>query len=230
MTTDETAYAAQPGDLFACWGNDWQSMAISLRTSSLRGPWELRWGPSHIAIACPRWYPYHTQPSWWESTSLCDRECLEACRRVSGVQVHHIADRLLDYLCDGGRVRVYRLTEIDRLTPDETRRLRDLLGLGLQDDDEDGSPYDMKGALVSGTRILRKFVAWKNQLDKVFCSELVAAVLQRLGRLCRENPSSFTPAQLLRRLLTEGTYQPCAELRLATDWTLKSTSLLPKDS
>lgn len=88
----------------------------------------------------------------------------------------------------------------------------------------------MKGALVSGTRILRKFVAWKNQLDKVFCSELVAAVLQRLGRLCRENPSSFTPAQLLRRLLTDGTYQPCAEVRLAPDCTLMSISLLPQDS
>ena len=218
-------YEPKTGDIFACWGGDWLSRGISLETSSLMGPREVRWAPSHVAIACPRWYPHdHLGCFWWESTSLIDRPCLEAGRSVAGCQVHHIRDRLIDYVRSGGRVSVYRLTEFDCLTEEEQRHLRALLGQCVGDrHDEDQQPvkYDTAGALCSGTRIVRRFTLWRNQLDSLFCSELLAAVLQRLGRLCRQNPSSFTPAQLMRRLLTEGTYRLHTTFDGPSDWRLR---------
>lgn len=207
----EPDYIPQAGDLFACWGGDWLSRAISLETSSLLGPTPMRWGPSHVAIACPRWFPlHHLQCYWWESTTLTQRPCLEADRPVSGCQVHPIVSRLHDYTRGGGRVSVYRLTEFDALTERDVTQLRALLGQCVGDvDDTKRQPvtYDTAGALCSGTRIIKRFTLWRNQRDTLFCSELLAAVLQRLGRLCRQNPSEFTPAKLMRKLLTEGTYQ-----------------------
>ena len=204
-------YAPQPGDVFACWGADPLSRAISLETSSLFGPSGMRFGPSHVAIACPRWFPHdHRVCYWWESTTLASEPCLEAGHIVSGCQVHEIEARIREYASGGGCVSVYRLTRFDALTATETRQLRNLLGetVGCSGDTpRDPVTYDTAGALCSGTRLIRRFTLWHNQLEELFCSELLAAVLQRLGRLCRQNPSSFTPAKLLRRLLTEGTYQ-----------------------
>ena len=216
-------YRPQAGDLFACWGTDWISRGISLETSSLIGP--VRWAPSHVAICCPRWFPRdHMRNFWWESTTLAPRPCLEAGREVSGCQVHEIRDRLRDYVSAGGRVIVYRLTEFDALSEQEVNLLRSMLGQCVGDaDDEERQPvtYDTAGALCSGTRIVRRLSIWRNQLDSLFCSELLAAVLQRLGRLCRENPASFTPARLLRRLLSEGTYRQHTEFSCPEDWRLQ---------
>jgi hypothetical protein len=207
-------YIPEPGDVFACWGSDWISRGISLPTSSLIGPRGVRWAPSHVAIACPRWYPHHERCFWWESTSLTDRTCLESGKEVSGVQVHEISGRLHDYVNPGGRVSVYRLTKFDVLTSPEVSELRKFLGDCLAENAETESvPYDTKGALISGTRLIRRITLWRNQLDTLFCSELLAAALQRLGLMCRENPSWFTPARLMRRLLIQGTYHLHTEFR-----------------
>ena len=50
--------------------------------------------------------------------------------------------------------------------------------------------------------LLRRF----RDLHEVFCSELIAATLQRLCRLNREDPTRFNPGRLVRRLIHEGTY------------------------
>lgn len=217
-------YEPKAGDIFACWGRDFVSRAISLETSSLFGPSDVRFAPSHVAIACPRWFPRdHRRCFWWESTSLTHRECLEAGRVVSGCQVHDIVDRLRDYCETGGRVAVYRFTEFDALTEAEVQQLRTLLGKCVgdaEDDERQPVTYDTAGALCSGTRIVKRFTFWRNQLDSLFCSELLAAVLQRLGRLCRENPSTFTPGRLLRRLLGEGTYRLHTEF-VQGDWRIE---------
>ena len=217
------SYEPQAGDVFACWGADWVSRGISVETSSVFGPWQFRWAPSHVAIACPRWYPNHKTCYWWESTTMAKRACLEAEAPVSGCQVHPIVGRLQDYLFSGGRVNVYRLTEFDRLTDNETQQLRNMLGQVIGDADSAAKPitYDTAGALCSGTRIVKRFTLWRNQLDALFCSELLAALLQRLGRMCRENPSGFTPAGLMRRLITAGTYQHLTTFSCAEDWRLR---------
>ena len=225
MTAHAPDYIPQAGDVFACWGSDLMSKVISLETSSPLGPAQMRWAPSHVAMACPRWFPrHHLECYWWESTTMTQRHCLEAEQPVSGCQVHRIRERLQDYVFAGGNVSVYRLTEFDSLTSHEVMQLRALLGQCVGDgEDLDRRPvtYDTAGALCSGTRVVRRFSAWRNQLDSLFCSELLAAVLQRLGRLCRENPSAFTPARLLRRLLSEGTYRLHTEFHDSEDWRIR---------
>lgn len=201
-------FRAQPGDIFACWGTDFVSRFISFETSSLRGPRGLRFGPSHVAIAAPRiGWQFGPECYWYESTTLAPRACLQAGRRVSGAQVHSVAGRIGDYVNSGGTVVVYRLTEIDALTEEEIRSLVGMLSRFLGDEDSGPVTYDTVGALCSGTRYVRRWTAWRNQLDNLFCSELIAAVLQRLSRLCRRNPADYTPARLLRALVTQGTYQ-----------------------
>lgn len=220
----QSEYVPNAGDIFACWGHDLVSFGISLETASLFGPRHFRWAPAHVAIACPRFYPNHKTCYWWESTTLAKRPCLEAEAPVSGCQVHQITSRIQDYVSAGGRVAVYRLTEFDSLTPPEIHQLRMLMGMVIgdgQNTQKQPITYDTAGALCSGTRILKRFSLWRNQLDTLFCSELLAAVLQRLGRLCRENPSKFTPAGLMRRLVASGTYQHLTEFTCPEDWRLR---------
>jgi hypothetical protein len=119
-----------------------------------------------------------------------------------------------DYLQSHGRVSVYRLTDFDTLAKDRVRELRLFLTECLPDDDDpDSIPYDTRGALISGTHFIRQVTLWRNQLDTLFCSELLAAALQRLTLMCRENPSWFTPARLMRRLITQGSYSLHTEFR-----------------
>lgn len=207
-------YYAHPADIFACWGTDPLSRAISLHTARVTGP--VRWGPSHVAIACPRNDTGHSRCYWWESTGLASRQCLASEQRVRGCQVHVIRDRLQDYTQAGGTVCVYRLSPLDALTEDQTRLLFRMLSSFVGGDTMRHVAYDTKGAMLSGTRLLRRVLLGKNQLNTMFCSELLAAVLQRLGLICRQNPATYTPARLIRRLLRDGTYTYTATLSLAT--------------
>lgn len=221
MNTDEL-YTPQPGDIFACWGSDLVSSIISLSTSLPCGPRGVRWAPSHVAIACPGWYPEHDRCFWWESTSLTNRPCLQAGKRISGVQCHDITDRMVDYVQSGGRVSVYRLSRFDALNRSDVISLRTFFGECLAGEKQrDVIPYDTKGAIVSGTRFLRRLIGWHNQLESMFCSELLAAVLQRLNLMCRDNPAEFTPGQLMRQLIRSGTYLQHTQFTSLQDWRLR---------
>ena len=191
----------EPGDIFACYGRDWISRLISLETACLWAPKGLRVSPSHVAIVGK----HHGRPVWIESTTLSDRPCLVNGHTVNGCQLHDIDDCIQDYIARGGRIELYRLSEIDRLSPDEIRTLNAIL-IGFFVTKQVG--YDYGGALISGTRIARRLNLFsRKRLDDVFCSELIAAVLMRLGRLSRSNPTRYNPGRLLRTLVNEGTYR-----------------------
>lgn len=199
--TNPAEFPFQPGDLAACFGRDWVSRSISFGTASLWAPKRLRIGPSHVAMLCD----HRGAPVWIESTTLCPHPCVIQGVPTSGVQAHFPQDRIRDYIDDGGRVDVYRLSGIDRLSRTEAEMLSRILikhfiGRFVR--------YDTGGALLSGTRLLKRtrFFPGAN-LDELFCSELVAAVLMRLGRMNRANPTRYNPACLLRELVREGTYQ-----------------------
>lgn len=121
------------------------------------------------------------------------------------MQSHLPEHRIGDYINDGGRVDIYRLTAIDRLSQTETTLLSRILlnhFLGRL------IAYDTGGALLSGTRLFKWSRLFpKAELNQLFCSELVAAVLMRLGRMNRANPTRYNPATLLRQLVRVGTYQ-----------------------
>ena len=109
-----------------------------------------------------------------------------------------------DYLEQGGRVVRYSLTPINTLTTLETHLLMKILINHFVCARVD---YDLGGALISGTRVWQLLHSFPGaDLDRLFCSELVSAVLQRLGRLNRANPTRHNPARLLRQAVRQGVY------------------------
>lgn len=202
-------YRPQAGDIFACYGTDLISRGISIETSLtswLTGPNGLRLSPSHVAMASHRLAPDDSDHFWFESTSLSGRQCLEAERPVAGVQVHRIRDRILDYVRPGGHVDVYRLTKLDELRIDEQTYLRHYLMQFAGSAVREPTCYDTAGAIFSGTRILRRLPFSRANLEQLFCSEFLAAVLQRLCRMTRDNPAKYDPGRLMRSLVRQGTY------------------------
>jgi hypothetical protein len=140
------------------------------------------------------------QPSTllFESTTLCDEPCSLAGRRISGVQAHDPRSRIATY---PGRVALVRLTPAWRLTEQEVARLHDWLFAVASE------PYDLRGALLSGTRLFKWTALMPYpDLDSLFCSELCAAALMRLHRMPLANPSLYNPASLVRELRRCGTY------------------------
>jgi hypothetical protein len=188
-----------PGDLFACYGRDFVSRAVSLATFFPWAPPGLRVGPSHVAIVAE----HGGELLWIESTTLAHRPCCIQRLTVAGVQAHSPADRVNDYLAEGGAVELFRLVEIESLARTEAALLSHIL---VDHFLRASLPYDLRGALLSGTRVFQ----WSRlfpgaDLQQLFCSELVAAVYMRLGRLPRGNPTRYNPARLLRAIVRHGT-------------------------
>ncbi len=134
----------------------------------------------------------------FESTTLCDEPCLLTGRCVQGVQAHDPAERIASY---HGTVARLRLARAWRLNSHEIGILHEwLLNVASE-------PYDLRGALVSGTRLFKWSALMPYpDLESLFCSELCAAALMRLHRMPLENPSAYNPASLVRVLRRCGTY------------------------
>jgi hypothetical protein len=189
----------KPGDIAACYGRDPVSRCIRWMTASPLAPAGLRLGPSHVAVITR----HQGELLWLESTTLSGRPCRIQQRPITGVQAHTPAERINDCLAAGGAVALYRLVEIESLSKLEatllSRILIDHFLLG-------STHYDLSGALLSGTRVFQWTRLFpRADLQQLFCSELVAAVLMRLGRLPRGNPTRYNPARLLRTLVRHGT-------------------------
>lgn len=193
----------EPLDIAACYGTGFTAKAISYGTASLLAPPRLKIGPSHVATFCE----YQQRMVWIESTTLCPHPCEITGRPINGCQAHHPETRIADYLADGGRVDLYRLSPIEKLSKEERELLSRILirhFVGRE------VTYDLGGALLSGTRLFKRTRLLPSaDLNELFCSELVAAVCMRLGRMNRSNPTQFNPACLLRELVRNGTYQFC---------------------
>jgi hypothetical protein len=191
----------QPLDIAACYGTGFTAKAISYGTASLLAPPRLKLGPSHVAVLCE----FHGSPVWIESTTQSQHPCAILGYPVDGCQAHLPEDRLRDYVARGGHVDLYRLSPVDRLSQSESELLTEILVrhfIGRR------ITYDLGGALISGTRLFKRTrLLPAADLNELFCSELIAAVLMRLGRLNRANPTRYNPACLLRELVRQGTFQ-----------------------
>lgn len=201
----------EPGDLAACHGADWTSWGIRCVTASVIAPRRLRLGPSHVAILGT----WRDEAVWLEATTLATRPCLVRDRVVNGAQAHRPEERLREYVAGGGWVDFYRLTPVNRLSAQESRLLTRIL---LNHFVEPGVDYDYGGALLSGTRWFQATKLFPGaDLNQLFCSELVAAVVMRLNRLNHSNPTRYHPARLLRELVTTGKYQFVRTIRSEGD-------------
>lgn len=191
----------EPLDIAACYGTDWTSNAIRFGTASLFAPPRLRVGPSHVAVLCR----HEGRMVWVESTTLCRHPCVIRGERFNGCQAHDPSNRIADYVNAGGRVDLYRLAPIESLSADESDLLTSIL---IRHFVRGQVQYDMGGALISGTRLFKATRLLPDaDLNKLFCSELIAAVCMRLNRMNRRNPTRYNPACLLRELVRTGTHR-----------------------
>lgn len=195
-------YAPQPGDIAACYGRDPLSLLITLGTYWPLSPSGLRFGPSHVAIMAPG-SGMIEGPLWYESTTMSPRKCLFRSEQVRGAQCHVPVDRISDYTQRGGRVVIYRLSRHDSLAPHEASRLQSML-LDMMVEEYD---YDLRGAATAGLRGTRWLL---NQFGKhnrdLYCSDKIAYLLMRLGRLTPGNSNKYTPGRLLRVLVRNAVY------------------------
>jgi hypothetical protein len=189
--------ALHTGDVVACWGSDWFSRLISAMTCSPLPPWGLGWAPSHVAIIHRE---PDAEPIWYESTTLAPGHAAYGKPPVYGVQEHRPADRWNDYR---GRCVVYRPSV--KLTTAQKKQM----GVELRRFAAGHIPYDVAGALLSGTWFLRHLVPASR--SRMFCSELIATVLQRARLMNWGSPSGYSPGRLLRELVKAGAFEPVLE-------------------
>lgn len=190
----------QAGDILACYGGEPLSRIISYGTFTPFAPRGVRVAPSHVGIISE----HEGEPCVFESTTLANRPCVVNGSLASGIQCQRPFLRVWDYTHRGGRVDVYRLTRWNQLDRSEAFQLSELL-LRMT---REHLTYDTGGALLSGTRVFqfsRLFPA--ADLERLFCSELVAFLLMRFNRMARCNPTRFNPGRLVRHLIACGTYQ-----------------------
>ena len=176
----------EAGDILAFYGRDLISHLIRSWT----------WGPSHVAMVCR----YENRPLRVESTTLSSDPCVITGQKTRGVQAHWPHDRVTRY---PGRVDVYRLSTFWQLAPDESALLTRALLAWVHN----RLPYDLAGAAISGTSLVKRSRWFPTDLDRLFCSELCAAALMRLCRLPLGVPGRYTPAGLVRALRRQATYQ-----------------------
>lgn len=183
------------GDIIAFYGQDWRSRIIEAVTA----------GPSHVGIVCEWPMPathggYEIELVLIEATTMCERPCLIQGQRVNGVQAQWPRDRIADY---DGHAKLFRLQEHRRLNEAKLDDLTDVASLFI------GKPYDYRGALWSGTKILKYLPGLPySDLGSMFCSEMIATCLQTLGLLCVTNAGRFDPGSLVRTLVKSGVYLP----------------------
>lgn len=174
-------------DLLFFWGDDLVSRTIEFFTR----------GPSHVGILARGYAPDHERLLLFESTTLCKLPDVMAHAPIEGVQAHYPEDRIEAY---PGRVARMRLADFWRLDRDEADLLRGEVH------ELHGLPYDLEGAVLTELRLTRHWFRPYADMGSVFCSEMCAALLMRLGRLGDDNPSRYTPAGLMRRLRKTGKY------------------------
>jgi len=157
-------------------------------------PWAPTPGPisaSHVAIVGR----LRGDPVLFESTTLTDLPDLVTKDPIKGVQCHEIANRVASY---NGRIWHYPLTKV----LDFTKRRE--LGRCLWD--HHGVAYDVLGALRSGGCLFSwlESLMRVEDLNSIFCSELVAAAYRAVGLLDTDNVSRWSPNRIIRHQIKRG--------------------------
>lgn len=189
-----------PGDLLFFTGPWSDRTAAIIRLATARplrivGPW---FGPSHVGGIIID----DGRPRLIESTTLSQHPCLINGVCTSGAQAHVPEERIIEYLQAGGKVAVYRLANDRQLDEYQSERLRRTATKFVTAEVQ----YDLRGAILSGTRWLRWFAPHADA-HSLFCSEMWGRWLADLN--CIDNGGSgwMSPYALLRRVLENGVYE-----------------------
>lgn len=183
----------RPGDVIGFTKHNWVNWVIELATLSLPG-----WGVSHVGIVAdhPRGMPGLVV---YESLAVSHRACIIQGQVTSGVQCHWLHDTI----ADAGQVRVYRLA--DPLDAEEAAKLSNFAQRCI------GLRYDTTGALSARDLLcgwLHRLIFAREDLERFFCSEFVAACHRYVGRFRTRNVSAWSPNRLIRTETRAGIILP----------------------
>lgn len=137
-----------------------------------------------------------------ESTSISDRPCAIQGVPFAGVQVHPFGDYVRGY-----PGKVYVMRPVEPLDPDESLRLTEICL------DWVGVAYDTPGAVISGLRLLKRWLLFRRAADHktVFCSEVLKIWLAYTfqGRIFPDiDAGQLNPAEIVDLLTNCGLYHP----------------------
>ena len=188
-----------PGDLLFFSSPDWVSRGIALATCSPRQLWRGHWF-SHVGVVAeyePSNRMRYESAMLYETTMLCKQPCVVRGEVVKGAQLHFIWSRIEKH---DGYVWVMRPKR--PLSPRQARKLREFLTDGI----ERRLPYDTRGAVRSGTRLIKYLSRFNEDLDAIFCSEWALAGLEEADVVGDRNASTYSPASLAAWLEWIGKY------------------------
>lgn len=186
----------QPGDVIGFSGCSLKSSIIRVCTGGL-------WccdGLSHVGFAVE--LDGRKRPLLCESTSLCNLPCVATRQRIKGVQVHYMRERIATYR---GRVWHYPLAR--PLSPRESYWLTDFTLRHL------GTEYDRRGAIAARHTLLAGLFRRPENLDRLFCSEWLAAAMRYVNRFHTDNASAWSPNGAVRAMLREQECLPGRRLK-----------------
>lgn len=149
-----------------------------------------------MSCGIPRWSVSHV--------GITVDDLLVEARSTHGVTATLITQRL-----EESPGRIYEYQPVRPLYYDESARLNSYLASQL------GKPYDLAGALRSGGFVfaaLQKCLH-REDLQKLFCSELVASAIQQVGTFQTNHASWLSPNKLCRLATRRGVYRDARRLK-----------------
>jgi len=184
ISYEEARELMQPGDVIAFGGKGNFSEIIKMATFS---------EVSHVGVILQTGVRGENNGRFFnqiiESTSLGD---------FNGVQINRFSDRLAHYDGDLWWLPLDKALRIEFFDQEV------FYNFLFQ---QDHKPYDMPQAVGSALDLLDKLGAENREdFNKFFCSELVAAALEKIGLVPKINASEVTPIELCRWDIYDSNY------------------------
>ncbi|MFA5378854.1 MAG: hypothetical protein WC455_24085 [Dehalococcoidia bacterium] len=192
------------GGILGFSGSHYQSDFINLVTYGIP-----RYSLSHVGILARK----NKRSKWlvFEANEDVPWQCAVTHRKHDGVQAHSL-DLLLERY--PGKMWLYRLNEeyIYKYVG-----WQGAFGISLYYSlvKELGTPYDWMGAKRAGGFFHSAIHAllYKQDTSSLFCSELVAMILNEYGILDTNNVSKWSPNRLMRHLVRKHIYDKAVRLK-----------------
>lgn len=188
--------ALRDGDIIGFSGSYWHSDCINLATYGIP-----RWSLSHVGIVARK----RKQSRWliFEANDDVSTQCAVTHRKHDGVQAHSL-DLLLERY--KGKMWLYRRKA--EFTPADFSLYNVMVR-------ELGTPYDWVGAKRAGGffHSIIQAAFHKQDTSSLFCSELVAMILDEYGILDTNNVSKWSPNRLMRHLVRKHLYDKAVRLK-----------------
>lgn len=196
------------GDIVGFSGSCWHSDLINIVTYGFP-----RYSLSHVGLLARK----NDRSKWlvFESNEDVPYPCAITHRKHDGVQAHAL-DLLLERY--PGKIWLYPKVGAPLHWADHRwNSTGGAFGLRLYDAlvQELGTPYDWMGAKRAGGIIHSTLNALfhKQDTSSLFCSELVAMILNECGLLDTDNVSKWSPNRLMRHLVWKHIYDKAVRLK-----------------